>query len=178
MPFEEEIKAAEDFHGHLCFGLSVGIVASKFAMDKMGINKTTDESSFFVIAENNSCAVDAIQILCGVTLGKGNLVINDLGKHVYIFGDRKTGRALRISLKHGVFKGIKNREEKIEKIMSGNDVFDIREIEIQPPPEAEVARSIQCELCKEPVMKTRTKVKGNKRLCLPCYEKVYIESSE
>ncbi|MFQ5887745.1 MAG: FmdE family protein, partial [Candidatus Hydrothermarchaeales archaeon] len=71
---EHEIKGAVDFHGHLCFGLSVGLAASKFAMEYLSVGKAKGEE-LVVIVENNSCAVDAIQFVAGTTLGRGNLIV-------------------------------------------------------------------------------------------------------
>ena len=49
--------------------------------------------------ENDSCAVDAIQVVTGCTFGKGNLIFFDFGKQSYTFASRDSGEAVRVSMK-------------------------------------------------------------------------------
>ena len=91
------------FHGHICPGLVLGYKVSAFAIKELG-GKATDEE-IVAIVENNSCAVDAVQVMTGCTFGKGNLIFRDYGKQVYTFIKRSsrnrvamTGRAIRISI--------------------------------------------------------------------------------
>lgn len=52
-------------------------------MEALGGGRDIDEE-MVAIVENDSCAVDAIQVLTGCTLGKGNLIFRDYGKqHLY-----------------------------------------------------------------------------------------------
>lgn len=178
MDMDPEVKGAVKFHGHLCFGLAVGIAATRLAMERLATGKAVGEE-VVAIAENSSCAVDAIQFLAGTTLGRGNLIVNDWGKHAYTFARRDDGRAVRLSLRYEAFKDIHDREKRMEKILSsrGEEVFNIRDVKIELPPEAEVVSSIQCSSCKEPVMRTRTRTVEGEVYCIPCYEKVYIQPS-
>jgi formylmethanofuran dehydrogenase subunit E len=173
-----ELEGAIKFHGHLCFGLCVGFRASKLALEYLGMEKSKDEE-LFVIAENRSCAVDAIQCVAGATAGRGNLLIKDFGKHAYAFASREKKRALRIVLRYESFSGINDQKSRIKKILDadGEDVFNVGEVKIKIPPVARVEVSVQCHNCKEPVMKTRTRTKNKKPFCTSCYEKVYIQSS-
>ncbi|NIP44160.1 MAG: formylmethanofuran dehydrogenase, partial [candidate division Zixibacteria bacterium] len=50
------------------------------------------------VVENDSCAVDAVQVLTGCTFGKGNLFFRDYGKQVYTFFRRPSGDFLRIAI--------------------------------------------------------------------------------
>jgi formylmethanofuran dehydrogenase subunit E len=176
---EHEVKEATNFHGHICFGLCVGIAACRLAMERLGISRAKGEE-IIAIVENNSCAVDAVQFIAGATIGRGNLFIKDYGKHAYTFARRSDGGAVRISLRYDAFGGISNREKRIEKVLKskGEEVFNVRDVKIDVPPEAEVVRSVQCNSCMEPVMKTMTKTEKGKVYCIPCYdEKVYIQPS-
>ena len=58
------------FHGHLCPGLAIGYGAVKAAQQALGLAAAEDEEVVAVV-ENDSCAVDAIQVLLGCTFGKG-----------------------------------------------------------------------------------------------------------
>ena len=53
--------------------------------------------------ENDSCSVDAIQVITSCAMGKDNLIFKDHGKHVYTI-NRNTGVALRLSLNKGIDK--------------------------------------------------------------------------
>jgi len=86
------------FHGHVCVGLAVGYRASLAALEVLGAEPAADEE-LVAIVENDACGVDALQVLTGCTLGKGNLIFRDWGKPVYTVGSRKTGRAVRVLLK-------------------------------------------------------------------------------
>jgi len=166
---EYELNDAIRFHGHRCFGLCVGVAASRYALKILGMEKSIDEE-LVVIAENNSCAIDAIQVIAGATAGRGNLIIKDWGKHVYIFTRREDNKSIRLSLKYDVFSKIKDRDKRIKKILEspGEDVFDLRGVEIQIPPEAEVMESIMCAGCSEPAMKSRTENIDGKIYCFQC----------
>jgi formylmethanofuran dehydrogenase subunit E len=65
-----------DFHGHECIGLASGYRVAEAAMDALGDGRDIDEEMVAVV-ENDSCAVDAIQVVTGCTLGKGNLIFRD-----------------------------------------------------------------------------------------------------
>ena len=75
----EDLKKCVEFHGHLCPGLIYGYMVSKAAMDLLQLSRSRDEE-VVAISENDSCAVDALQILLGTSIGKGNLILKDYGK--------------------------------------------------------------------------------------------------
>ena len=99
----DDFREAVRFHGHLCPGLAIGYVAAKVAAQVLGIGTSEDEEIVAVV-ENNSCAVDAIQVLLGCTFGKGNLIFKDWGKQVFTFMDRRTNRGSP-SVVHGPYAG-------------------------------------------------------------------------
>ena len=51
------------------------------------------------ISENDACGVDAIQVLLGCSVGKGNLLFHMRGKQAFSFYNRKTGKSVRLVLK-------------------------------------------------------------------------------
>jgi hypothetical protein len=83
------------FHGHSCPGLALGYRAAHYAMDALRAGRSDDEE-LVCIVENDACGVDAIQLVAGCSLGKGNLIFRDLGKHACTFIDRKYKRAIRL----------------------------------------------------------------------------------
>ena len=81
-PLPEDLRYCIAFHGHLCPGLVYGYIVAKGAMDLLGIERAEDEE-IVVISENDTCAVDALQVLLGTTTGKGNLILKDYGKNAF-----------------------------------------------------------------------------------------------
>lgn len=51
------------------------------------------------IAENDACGVDAIQLILGCSIGKGNLLFHMSGKQAFSFYNRNTGQSIRLILK-------------------------------------------------------------------------------
>ncbi len=166
---DETVRRAVEFHGHLCPFVVVGAKAAGYAMEKLGAGRASDEE-LFCIAETANCAVDAIQAVAGCTLGKGNLYIRDYGKNVFIFGSRKSGRALRIYFNPDVFKG-RSFEERVELALSlsPEEAFKAEFVDIEFPEEAEVRGSVLCSACGEYAMDTKVREINGRKLCLPCY---------
>jgi formylmethanofuran dehydrogenase subunit E len=184
-----------EFHGHVCPGLAIGYRVARFAMGKLG-PKAEDEELVAVV-ENDSCAVDAVQVLTGCTFGKGNLIHRDYGKQVYTFMKRPSGEALRVSVEwvtpeeteeekeawERYMKGDRSEDvlavvhrrksRKIEAIMnaSDEDLFAVSWPEVELPPEARIYRSVRCELCGEKVMEPRARLREGKTVCIPCFDK-------
>jgi len=169
----EDLQNTVNFHGHLCPGVLIGYRASKEALKRLESKRSEDEELVAVV-ENDSCAVDAVQFLTGATFGKGNFVFRDYGKQVFTFMLRPSGKGLRLALKAGALgSGDISREEKARLLMSRPivDLFDIKEGDMELPPEAEIRKSVVCDSCGEPVMDSRTRDIGGKLLCIPCAEK-------
>ena len=96
-----DIKPFSDvtaFHGHICPGSAIGYKAAEAAFNELKSDRSADEELVAII-ENDSCAVDAVQVVTGCTFGKGNLIFMDHGKQVYTFITRDNEDAVRVSLK-------------------------------------------------------------------------------
>jgi formylmethanofuran dehydrogenase subunit E len=170
-----ELKRTIAFHGHLCPGLLIGYRAAKLGLKRLG-SKRSENEELIAIVENNSCAVDAVQVLTGATFGKGNLFFRDHGKQVFTFALRPSGRAVRVSLQPGAFPPGVSREERSERLLRAKDeeLFAIKEEKIKLPPEAEIHQSMICASCGEAAMDTRTrKIKG-RVFCIPCAENLRV----
>lgn len=188
-PWEKSVQ----FHGHVCPGLIKGFKVALIALRELGITRAQDEE-LFAIVENDACGVDAVQVVTGCTLGKGNLLFRDYGKQVYTFGNRRNGEAVRISLKRG--KVVKSQaykdaqakaksagatdEEKdyynelhsqyCQQLMdlSDEDFCDIKKVEVEFPSKARLFDTVICQECGEGVMEPRLRVKEGKLVCLSC----------
>jgi len=183
-----------DFHGHSCPGLALGYRVSRRALKELG-NRSKDEEVIAMV-ENNSCAVDAVQVMTGCTFGKGNLIFRDYGKQVYTFIRRPSGRSVRISViwerpaetdeekKMWDRYAGGDRSRKVIAFVHSRKTANLRSIRDagddqlfvvirgkEPvPPAAEIYRSIRCASCGEKVAEPKLRVKQGKLLCIPCFE--------
>ncbi len=183
-----------DFHGHSCPGLALGYRVAVFALKELG-ERSSDEELVGIV-ENNSCAVDAVQVVTGCTFGKGNLIFRDFGKQAYTFIRRPSGEGIRISVdwkspeeteeerlmwdryskgdhSEEVLKTVHNRRaKKIELILSarGEELFKVVKGKMDLPEEAKIYPSLRCGACGEKVMEPRARVKDGKIVCIPCFE--------
>jgi len=111
------LKKVVDFHGHLCPELVIGCKACEYARRLLSVNGNL-EGKISVIAENCTSALDAIQVLLGVTLGSQRLKVFDFGRHNYTFLLKNGQNGLRLSLKeqhYGDENEYRTLEQKIMK---------------------------------------------------------------
>lgn len=184
------------FHGHACPGLALGYRVSQVVLKEMA--SRAEDEELVAVAENNSCAVDAVQVITGCTFGKGNLLFRDYGKQVYTFIKRPSGESLRIAIKwtsppeteeeqemwkryskgdrsEEVLKMVHNRKaKKIKAIIDADDsaLFDIKKERVEVPEEARVYPSVRCAQCGEKVMEPRVRVKNGEMICIPCLKEL------
>lgn len=165
----EDLQRVVDFHGHLCPGLLIGWRAALAGAAALGVGSSPDEE-LVLVAENDSCSVDAFQVLLSTTFGKGNLIFRDYGKQVFTLGDRTSGRAVRITLRNDAFPQETGREEKVARLLADEapELFHINPVQLKLPPKARIHQTVRCARCNEGVMATRTVTDGGRTLCLPC----------
>ena len=157
------------FHGHECGGLTIGYKAAIYAEKLLDLTFSEDED-VVCISENDACGVDAIQVLLGCSVGKGNLLFHMRGKQAFSFYNRKTGKSVRLVLREKP-KGM-TREESFAYYQKTEpeDMFDVKETTICLPEEARIFDSYQCECCKEMTGANWIRIAGGKKLCLDCYK--------
>ena len=191
-----------EFHGHVCPGSVLGFKAANLALRELSSEKSIDEKLVCMV-ENDSCAVDAIQVVTGCTFGKGNLIFNDFGKQTYTFINRNSGEGVRVSMKKTfsmdnidpelnvlrskVSAGTASTQEKEmlpEKVaevtakmleMDGEEIFDAEKVKVEVPPRASLYKSVACDECGEMVSEHRVKKEGDNKLCIPCFESLSKE---
>jgi formylmethanofuran dehydrogenase subunit E len=195
----EDLKKCIEFHGHLCPGLIYGYVVAKAAMDLLKLDRSRDEE-VVAISENDSCAVDALQILLGTSIGKGNLILKDYGKNVYTILNRPKKIAYRFSRKkHYQYQGkaedefiqldaaissgtATEKEKRRHKMLKSNDllqkpfddIFFTEKVDPVMPPYAALARSEACAACGEMTMSTKmVETETGMRVCIPCATTVH-----
>ncbi len=191
--FEEAAK----FHGHVCPGLTIGYIAAKAGIEKLGTERDRDEE-LVTIVENDACGVDAVQVLTGCTIGKGNLIYKDHAKQVFTFICRDSNKAVRIALKASfniedidpemskmrpkVMAGTATEEETEEykKRRDGvsitmrntpvEEMFDIKFVDAKIPVKARIFNSVKCAKCGEMMGESRARVHNREFVCIPCFE--------
>jgi len=194
MTHQDTVDEVMAFHGHMCPGLAMGIRAAEVALERIGPHSADEE--VVAIVETDMCGVDAIQYMTGCTFGKGNLIHRDYGKNAYTFVRRSDGRAVRVSSVPGGWQRPPGWDELFAKVrartatpeererfwsiqtersasiasMPLEELYDVREVDVEAPPPARILASVDCALCAEPTMETRLRRLDGRELCQPCFE--------
>lgn len=187
-----------EFHGHICPGLSIGFKAAVIALNQLGVSRAGDEE-LVTIVENDACGVDAVQVLTGCTIGKGNLIYRDYGKQVYTIGNRKTGEAVRVAIKPDIMGRDPEHRKLMDLVMRGEATAEVYEhfrekhlensqrileladeefckvekVELAFPKKARIFDTVICQECGEGAMEPRVRVKDGKMVCLACSGEEY-----
>lgn len=183
------------FHGHLCPGVTIGYRAALIGMEGVGATRAPDEE-LVTIVENDACGVDAVQVMTGCTVGKGNLILRDFGKNAWTFINRTNGKAVRVAsrgdvsmdtldpefhpLRGKVRSGEATQEEREAyvhhlhalceaiKTRPAEEIFLIHEVAPEVPERARIFRSYICAKCGEQVSEARARLVDGEVLCMPC----------
>jgi len=156
------------FHGHECGGLTIGYKASLYAAQLLELAFSADEQ-VVCICENDACGVDAIQVMLGCSIGKGNLLFHMRGKSAYSFYNRKTGKSVRLVLKPKPEGMTKEESFGYYQACPPEEMFDVKETTIRLPEKARMFDSYTCECCGEVTGANWIRLAGGKKLCLDCY---------
>jgi formylmethanofuran dehydrogenase subunit E len=190
-------KEVTEFHGHVCPGSAIGYKAAEAGLNELKSSESSDEE-IVAIVENDSCAVDAIQVVTGCTFGKGNLIFLDHGKQVYTFYNRETNDGVRIALKDSfsvdllapklnqlrakVHAGnatdlekedLKNMVQDVANEILEipyNNMFEVEHVEMEAPSKAKLFKSVKCSKCGEMVSENRTELLNGDIVCIPCFK--------
>jgi formylmethanofuran dehydrogenase subunit E len=185
------------FHGHICPGLTIGYIAAKIGIGELCAERDIDEE-LVTIVENDACGVDAVQVITGCTIGKGNLIFKDYGKQAFTFICRESGKAVRVVLKADfnintldpeldklrpkVMSGIATESEALEFRKHMNDIselmretpaekmFDIKHVNVEIPQKARIFNSVKCSKCGEMLAESRARVQNGEFVCISCYD--------
>ena len=195
MTDQETIEEVVAFHGHMCPGLAMGIRAAEVGLERIGPHSADEE--VVAIVETDMCGVDAVQFMTGCTFGNGNFLHRDYGKNAYTFVRRTDGRAVRISARpggwgppdpewEGLFARVRAHAatpeerqrfgtlhlERSRRILAAplDTLYDVRQVQVEPPRLARILASVDCESCREPTMETRIRRIDGRQLCMPCFE--------
>lgn len=183
-----------EFHGHECMGLAIGYKQSLLAMEELGVIRADDEE-LLAIVENDACGVDAVQVMTGCTLGKGNLIYKDAGKQALTLANRKNNKAVRVIMKPNAkgedqaFRDLRQKivshsanEEELEeweniqkKRIAGflntpsEKLFNICKVPMPKIEKARIFKTVICAKCKEPFSEAKARLDDGKIICEDCY---------
>jgi len=187
------------YHGHLCPELAIGYRAGLVAQQELGLSRE-NAYNFFVLAENMTSAIDALQFMTGCTIGNQNFFVYDLGKHVYYFGRFSSTfdaqEVLRVALINPVID-LKYKGEVEKKIVAGRasatelkeyqkaiddavqeilslpeeDLFSKSKVSLRLPQVTSRHNYTKCSCCGEVVAVEKSIMGENKFLCQVCAAK-------
>lgn len=155
------------FHGHACGGLTIGYKAAVYAMELLGLTRAEDEA-VVCIAENDACGVDAIQVILGCTVGKGNLLFHLRGKQAFSFYERNSGRSVRLVLKPTPDFPDKERKFRYLQDTPAAALFDKKETVLSLPERARLFVSKPCSCCGELTAESMLRLENGQLVCLDC----------
>ena len=156
------------FHGHACGGLTIGYKASLYAIELLQLEFSDDEQ-VVCISENDACGVDAVQVMLGCSIGKGNLLFHIRGKQAFSFYNRKSGKAVRLVLKPKPAGMTKEESFAYYQGCAPETMFEVKEPVLKLPEKARLFDSYVCECCGEVTGANWIRLDGEKKLCLDCF---------
>lgn len=189
----DAFKRCAAFHGHVCGGLAIGYIAATAGLAWLREQRALDEE-LVAIVETDACCVDAIQVLTGCTLGKGNLIHKDYGKMGFTFFDRRTGRGVRLVMQPDAFRVSERQMELFQKSREGSitdaerdeltelgarrtvdilntrseDLFRMTPVSADIPDRARIEASRPCARCREPTMASKLEPSEEGLICRGC----------
>ena len=186
------LKRVVDFHGHICPELVIGARVCDYAQ------KFLPDGGFSLIAENCTSAIDAVQVLLGVTFGNQRLKIMDFGKHNYTFLLKDKRKAFMLSLKklrygdedeYRTLSGkIRSLEATIDEVVNFQRIldhrsktllklnleamFDLKEMEYKDVFTEMPTIYCACCICDQEVLTDFAVEYHDNIYCIPCFQRI------
>lgn len=156
-----------EFHGHECGGLAIGFKAALYAIELLDLKFSEDEQ-VVCISENDACGVDAIQVILGCSVGKGNLLFHMTGKQAFSFYNRSDEKSVRLILKKRPENMTREESLAYYKSLEPQEMFDVMATRIDLPEQARFFDSYSCDSCGETTGSNWIRLQGDQKLCLDC----------
>lgn len=156
------------FHGHSCPGLAIGFRAATEALSYLGLDGPAADEELVCVTENDACGVDAVQVITGCTMGKGNLIYRGTGKMAFSFYCRNSGKSVRLCLKA---LPDMEREERRRFILGAplEQVFSMGAPRFPVPEKARRFASLPCAVCGEMTAEHMVHLVDGKPHCPDCF---------
>ena len=200
---KDYLKMGQEFHGHKCPAMPLGLRAGAAAMNKLEVSRAKDSQLIAILELGEehcaTCFADGIQVITGCTYGKGNIKRLHYGKWGLTLVEAKTGRAVRVVPKGEIQMATKqtdffiNYREKgvpasevpeqvvdplITQVMNAPDeaLLNISEVfNYDLPNHPHSYASFLCDECGDMVVEGYGRPMGDKKVCQLCYDKAIIE---
>ncbi len=156
------------YHGHVCGGLTIGYKAALYAIELLDLT-FSEEEEVVCISENDACGVDAVQVILGCSVGKGNLLFHLRGKQAFSFYNRKNGKSVRLVLRPKPHEMMREEAFHYYQSCAPAELFEVKDTTIALPKPARIFDSYECECCHEMTGANWIRLAGGKKLCLDCY---------
>jgi formylmethanofuran dehydrogenase subunit E len=187
-------------HGHKCPAMPMGLRVGAAAMNALGVERAKDGQLLALVelGEDHcaTCFADGVQMITGCTFGKGNIKKLHYGKWGVTLVEVATGRAVRVTPRAEAMLANKQTEffkeyrEKgvpaskvppevveplVQRVMSAPDekllsVGETFTCEIEH--RSHSFAGLVCDRCGEMVVEGYARLVGDKRVCIPCQEKL------
>ena len=197
---QDYLKAGQQFHGHKCPAMPMGLRVGAAAMNALGVERACDGQLIALVelGENHcaTCFADGIQMITGCTFGKGNIQKLHQGKWGVTLVDKASGKAVRVSpqaqamaanKQTSFFKDYREKgipaskvpadviEPLVEKVMGAPDgmllsVGEVFDYDWKDPKHS--FSSFECDECHEMVVEGYGRIAGEQHVCIPCHEKI------
>lgn len=194
------LEAGQQFHGHKCPAMPMGLRVGATAMNALGVERAHDGQlvALVEIGENHcaTCFADGVQMITGCTFGKGNIHRLHQGKWGLTLIEKATGRAVRVTPKAEAMQANKEtsffkdyREKGIPASKVPDEVVDPLVTKVMGAPEEALLTlgeiyqrdwkdpkhsfsGFVCDECHEMVVEGYGRIAGDKKVCIPCHEQL------
>ena len=176
--FEQDLRKAHEFHGHICTGIIFGVRIARIGLNYLGIDDPAQNRDFIVFVEADRCIADAVASVTGCSLGRRRLKWFDYGKMAATFVDMNNNKGIRI------VAAAKQQTEDLDDIVAfwslipDEELFKIEPVTVNLRPEdlpGKPLRRVKCENCSENVMDGRELLVDGQTLCRACANGAYYE---
>lgn len=183
-PFDDLLDEAVRFHGDVCPGQVLGVRMACAGCREVGIDEPRNAGkSLIVFVEVDRCAVDAIQALTGVSLGKRTLKFLDYGKAAATFVNTVTGRSVRVAARESARaraaqlmsaeRDARRAMIAAYRVMEEDALLAIAPVTIAPGWLDRPRVRVDCARCGEGVNYRREVVVDGRALCQACARPAY-----
>ena len=178
--YEYFLEKANDFHGHICTGIALGIRMSLAAMRFLGLDPRQKSKEIIVYAEIDRCMTDAVMVVTGCSLGRRTLKHVDYGKFAMTLVNLETGRAVCATVKQ-VYRNEGSMEETLKKIEATPDdkLVTLQEVKVNVPETdlpGQPRRTAVCSVCGERVVDGRDCIQNGEAFCRGCLNGTYYST--
>ena len=115
--------------------------------------------------------MDAVQVMLGCSIGKGNLLFHMTGKQAFSFYNRATGKSVRLVLKPKPAGMTPEESSRYYFDHDCRELFQVMETRLPLPTAAKIFDSYDCEGCGEKTGANWIRLVGGKKLCLDCCQR-------